>query len=212
MSQRILFYDFETNGLPDHNAPLEAVQQPHIVQVAAVLLQAETLTPISSVNLIARPEGWAIPDHVARLHGITTAHAQNVGVPESIVVGTLHAMGQMADLRAGHNEKFDAQIMLIGLKRFGYGHVDAGRWSEAPTFCTQEKSTEHCKLPPTEAMMMAGRHNFKSPKLTEAYQHFTGKPMQKAHSALADVRACITVYAHLTNHPSVQAPKEAVTA
>lgn len=34
----------------------------------------------------------------------------------------------------------------------------------------------------------------KFPKLTEAYKHFTGKPLEGAHGAMADTQACLDVW------------------
>ena len=55
-------------------------------------------------------------------------------------------------------------------------------------------STPILKLPPTERMLAAGRTHFKSANLSEAYKHFTGNELVGAHSALADVQACMAVY------------------
>ncbi len=45
------------------------------------------------------------------------------------------------------------------------------------------KSKPHTQLPGN-----------KHPKLTEAFQHFTGKAMEGAHSAGGDVNGCIEVF------------------
>ncbi|HEY8351659.1 MAG TPA: hypothetical protein VIK87_03855, partial [Sphingomonadales bacterium] len=63
---RILFYDTETTGLPLFSEPSSDPRQPHIVQAAAVLVDAGTRKAISSINLISRPDGWEIPEEVAR--------------------------------------------------------------------------------------------------------------------------------------------------
>lgn len=43
-------------------------------------------------------------------------------------------------------------------------------------------------------MLSVGRSHYKTANLTEAYRHFTGLDMENAHSAMADVRACMAVY------------------
>lgn len=80
----LFFYDTETTGLPDFKAPSEAPQQPHIIQLAAILVNPETRKTISSMDVIIRPNGWTIPDDIAKIHGITTEHAMDVGIPESL--------------------------------------------------------------------------------------------------------------------------------
>lgn len=81
-----LFFDCETTGLPLFNEPSEHPDQPHMVQLAAVLADLETEKAIASMDVIIRPDGWTIPDDVAAIHGITTEHAMAVGVPEELAL------------------------------------------------------------------------------------------------------------------------------
>lgn len=81
-----LFYDTETTGLPLFKEPSEHPDQPHIVQLAAILVDLDTRREIASMDVIVRPDGWTIPDDVAAIHGITTGHAMQVGVPEKLAV------------------------------------------------------------------------------------------------------------------------------
>lgn len=62
----VLFYDTETSGLPDWHAPSEAPQQPHIVQIAAGLVDVDTRAMVAGLDLIVAPDGWTIPDDVAQ--------------------------------------------------------------------------------------------------------------------------------------------------
>ena len=48
-----LFYDTETTGLPDFKAPSEAQHQPHIVQLAALLVDLFQSTPVIANGRIA---------------------------------------------------------------------------------------------------------------------------------------------------------------
>lgn len=182
----ILVYDFETGGLPLFDQPSHDPRQPHIVQLAASLIDQETRKTIASVDLIAKPEGWIIPDITTEIHGITTEHALKVGVPESLIVDVLLAMWRQCDFRVGHNESFDARIMRIAMARFNHPTELMDAYKEGPAYCTCAKATAICMLP--------GKFGYKKPKLTEAYQHFLGKPMEGAHSASGDVDACIAVY------------------
>lgn len=197
-----LFYDTETSGLPLFEQPSEHPDQPHIVQLGAALIDLETRIELATLDLIVRPDGWTIPEEVAAVHGITTEKAMELGVPEALVVDALLALWRQADgghrLRIGHNESFDARILRIALKR----HVDprdwtapvSDVWKAAHAECTQRLATPILKLPPTDRMKAARRFHFKSANLREAYQHFTGQPLDGAHNALVDVRACATVY------------------
>lgn len=202
---KILFYDFETSGLPLFDQPSDDPRQPHIVQAAAMLVDSETRQEISSINLIACPDGWHIPDEVARVHGITEEYARTAGVDENVVVNALHALWMTSTVRVAHNETFDARIMRIALKRWR-DEGTADHWKAGVAECTARMSSPIIKMAPTPAMLAAGRRHPKTPKLTEAYQYFLGVEMGGAHSALGDVRGCMAVYWAIKDRESQTQP------
>lgn len=194
-----LFYDTETTGLPLFSEPSEHPDQPHMVQLAAVLADLETEKAIASMDVIIRPDGWTIPDDVAAIHGITTEHAMAVGVPEELALYLFMELW-MGRNRIAHNETFDARIIRIALKRYhdpreeSLAVLPSDVWKAAPAECTARMATPILNLPPTEKMIAAGRRHAKTANLGEAYQHFSGKPLENAHSAMADVQACMFIY------------------
>ena len=190
-----LAYDSETTGLPLFKESSDDPRQPHIVQLGALLVDLDTRKIISSLDVIVRPDKWKIPDDVAAIHGITTEHAMDVGVSESMAVGMLFELwGESAPrLRIGHNEQFDARIVRIALLRHE-GEPMADWWKAGPASCTQLLSTPILKLPPTPKMIAAGFKRYKSANLREAYKFFTGRELVGAHSAMADAAACLAVY------------------
>ena len=191
----VLFYDTETSGLPLFNEPREDPRQPHIVQLAALLIDPASRQVLSTLDVIVRPDGWEIPEDVAAVHGITTEKAAALGVPEPLALDMLMALHEQAELRVAHNEPFDMRIVRIALKR--YTPTDEGlpdAWKAAPAACTQRLSTPILQLPPTDRMRAAGRTHYKSANLGEAYRYFFGEEFEGAHSALADVQACARVY------------------
>jgi len=192
-------YDFETTGFPLWSKPSSDPGQPHIVQCAAVMVDADTRQVVHSFDLIAKPGNWEIPEEASNVHGITTERALQVGIPENHITWTLWEFHRAASLRVGHNQPFDARIMRIALNRLeglddAMYETMAESWKEADTYCTQSKSTPILKLPPTEKMLAAGRKGNKTANLREAYQHFTGRPLENAHSAMADAVATMAVY------------------
>lgn len=178
----LFVFDTETTGLPAFKDPSDAPHQPHIVQAAALVVDSDTRRVIAGVNMIVKPDGWVIPDEVAAIHGITTERALAVGVDESLVAEVMLDLWRTCDLRIGHNQQFDARIMRIALKRFASDEV-ADEWKAGASECTCFGARPHTKLPKN-----------KLPTLAEAYKHFTGKPLENAHSALADVEGCMAVY------------------
>lgn len=197
-----LFYDTETTGLPLFNEPSEDPRQPHICQLGAILVDMDTREELEVLDEIVLPEGWTIPDDVAAIHGITTERALLEGKPAFEVISRFMGMwcsplGQV--VRVAFNESFDARLVRIGCFR----HLDeatADEWKAGIAHDVMKVCTPICKLPPTAAMVRAGRgKQHKSPKLSEAYEHFFGEPLTGAHSALVDVRATLRIHWHVTD-------------
>jgi DNA polymerase-3 subunit epsilon len=187
-----IFYDTETTGLPLFKEPSEHPDQPHIVQLAACVVDLDTQDVINSMNVIIKPDGWTIPDEVSAIHDITTEHALQAGIPETEAIDQFLALWS-GRLRIGHNEQFDARIIRIALKRFK-NEATANNWKLGSADCTAKLATPICALPPTEKMRAVGRTHFKTPNLAEAYRHFMDSEMENAHNAMADVNACMKVY------------------
>ena len=185
----VLAFDTETTGLPLWKEPSEHPDQPHMVQLAAKLFDPETREVRESIDVLIKPDGWVIPDEVIAVHGITNERAAAEGIPEVEAIQMLLSMAMQAKELVGHNVSFDKRIARIAIKRYiGSSEPDAPEpeadaFKAIPEFCTMWKSRPYTKLPGN-----------KLPKLTEAYQHFTGKPMEGAHSAGGDVEGCMTVY------------------
>ncbi len=192
-----LFYDSETQGLPLFSEPSEDPRQPHIVQLAACLVDLDKRETIASMDVIIEPDGWEIPAEVSAIHGITTEYAAAYGVSESMAVGMFMSLWERSQRRIAHNESFDARILRIALMRHEDNDPEAEinkRWKAGLAECTQLLSTPICKIPPTAKMIAANRKHHKSANLGEAYQFFTGKKLEGAHRAIVDVHACIDVY------------------
>ncbi|KAG0935515.1 hypothetical protein G6F31_015910 [Rhizopus arrhizus] len=127
------------------------------------------------------------------MHGITTEHAAAVGVPESLALSLfLELWGGRK--RIAHNEQFDARIVRIAQHRAGELEPDLEAWKTGTAECTARLATPIVKAPPTAKMIASGRTHNKTANLGEAVQFFTGKPLENAHSAMADVLGCMAVY------------------
>ena len=177
-----LFYDTETTGLPLFKEPSEHPDQPHIVQLAACLVDRDDQRIISSMDVIVKPDGWTIPQEVTAIHGITTEQAMDVGVSEPVALEMLLQLWS-GRVRIGHNQSFDARIIRIAQKRHSFSLESQEDWKSGQSECTCYMARPFTKL-----------EKNKLPKLGEAYQHFMGKPMDNAHRAMADVNGCMAVY------------------
>lgn len=193
----ILALDTETCGLPDWRAPSDAPHQPHLVQLAMVLLE-DDFTERAHLSMIIKPEGWIIPQEVTDIHGISQTVAEAVGVPEKLAARLFGSMLYTTGAKAvGHNVSFDLRIMRIALLRAGYTKEQLD--SKKPeTFCTMGASTHLVNLPPTAKMLSAGFNKPKAPKLSECIEHFFKEPMVGAHDAMNDCRAALRIFRHLS--------------
>lgn len=173
-----IFFDTETTGLPDWKAPSESEAQPHIVQLAAHVLNLDSKKIIHSMDVIIKPDGWVIPEEVSTIHGITTEYALQVGIPEKQAVEMFLALWG-GRLRVAFNTTFDNRIIRVATKRFCSEEV-INAWHEGEYECAMIASRK----------VIGG----KNPALEDAYKNFTGKELIDAHTAIADVNACIEVY------------------
>lgn len=201
-----LFYDTETSGFPLFSEPSSDPRQPHIVQLAAKLIDLETQAVYQAIDVICRPDiTWSIPKEASDVHGITQDLALEVGIAERDALSMLLGMKERAAVRIAHNEQFDTRILRIACKRF-IGDEAADGWVAGDTECTMRLATPILNLPPTDKMRRAGRNHPKSANLSEAYKHFTGNDLENAHSAMADVDGCIAVYFAIQQYHGQEAP------
>lgn len=179
----VLFYDTETTGLPLWGEPSDHPDQPHLVELAAVLTD-DDLNIVSQMSVLVEPNGWDIPPEVTALHGIDAALAGRYGVTERTAIDTFTALWSMSTLRVGHNENFDARIMRIAFKRHGLDHV-AEDFRAGAKFCTFNKA---------RSLLAGDQPKPDSFALTECVKFFCGKDFIDAHRALPDAMACRLVY------------------
>lgn len=195
MSDTLLFFDTETTGLPLWGAPSNDPEQPYIVQMAALIVDAETRRNIQGTYMVIRPDDWTVPDDLVEIHGLSTDLCERFGVPLELALQIFDHYVEMADIVVGHNVAFDKRMLRISYKRRGDSEDKLLEWKEKDSFCTATASNRICKLPATEKMIGAGRgKQTKRPTLEEAYTFFTGAPQAVSHEAMADVVACKRVY------------------
>lgn len=189
-----VFYDTETTGLARGDIPLlHHPAQPHLVQVAALMVDLDTRLVVSTLDVLVRPDGWTIPRQATAIHGITQERALACGVDEGMAAQLLAEMC-MRKMRVGHNQDFDSDMVSIALARYEglYTWTD---WSYNMRFCTMQAAKPVMKLPASPRMIAAGHGDeYKPPRLSEAYAYFAGLPMQGAHNAKMDARATMEVF------------------
>lgn len=192
-----LFFDTETTGLPVWNRPSGTDMQPHIVQLAAVLVDLDTKKVLQSINVIVKPDGWTIPEETIEVHGITNELANEVGLSESVVLGMFINLYNKCSIRIAHNTTFDNRIIRIALKRYSPNLIADEDWKNKDDyFCTLVNFRK----------IKGGKSGH---TLGEAYKYFTSKDLEGAHNALVDVMACIEVYFGIENYKELEIVKQA---
>lgn len=188
-----LFYDTETTGLPLFSERSSHPGQPHLVQLAARLINLDTREDINSLNFLIATEGWGISPKSTEIHGIIQEYADDYGVKEVDAVNMFFSFAVKANVRVAHNEMFDARMIRIALTRY-MSDSSSDDWKEGYSECTMKLASPIVKAPATDKMKAVGRHGHKNCTISEAYKHFTGNELVNAHDAMADVNACVDVY------------------
>lgn len=173
----ILFFDTETTGLPkNYNAPLsDLANWPRLIQIAWATYNIDG-REVDSAEYIIRPSGFQIPLTASRVHGITTADAQEKGLNLKEVLLKFSKDVLSAQVLVGHNIAFDGNIIGAEYLRCSMENVIASK----PQICTMLSSINYCKLP--------GKYGYKRPKLEELYRILFKSNIPTVHNALADVR------------------------
>ncbi|MBR9854383.1 MAG: DNA polymerase III subunit alpha [Algicola sp.] len=184
-----LIFDTETTGLPKRwDAPITDTDNwPRCVQIAWQL-HDELGNLVEHQDFLVKPEGFNIPYESEQIHGISTALAEEKGVPLSEVLEAFNKALQQTKFVVGQNVGFDVNIMGCEFHR-------AEAESPLTALPVLDTCTEHtaelCKIP-------GGRGGkFKLPTLTELHQFLFGEPFAEAHNATADVEATTRCFLEL---------------
>lgn len=184
----IAIFDTETSDMLKFNLAADAPGQARIVQIGVILADME-FNPIREYEAIIKPDGWTVQTGAFNVHGISTEHALAYGRPAAEVLPEVDAIMLEARAIGAFNIRFDNKFLRGERRRLGRPDL-FGHWPEVDAM---HISTPVCQIPPTVKMIKAGRKNFKTPNLGEAFSMLTGNPFEKAHNALEDCRATLAV-------------------
>jgi DNA polymerase III epsilon subunit-like protein len=173
-----LFFDTETTGLPRNwKAPISDLSNwPRLVQLAYLFYDEEE-NLISQGNFIIKPQGFTIPDEVAKIHGITTERANREGHPVYQVLSQFNAFVEQSTCLVAHNMSFDEKIIGAEFYRLKMQNSIASKRK----ICTMLSSTEFCAI--------QGNYGYKWPKLSELHYKLFNAGFDEAHNAAADIMA-----------------------
>ena len=191
-----LIFDTETTGLPKRwNAPVTDTDNwPRCIQIAWQLHDAMG-NLLEHQDYLVAPDGFDVPFEAEQIHGISTALAQDQGLPLLEVLERFTKALEKCHFVVGQNVGFDLNIMGAEFHRAGVENL----LTQKPVLdtCT-EQTASMCEIP-------GGRGGkFKLPTLTELHQHLFGEPFGEAHNATADVEAtsrCFLELLRLKHYP-----------
>jgi len=173
------FVDTETTGFAQGGV------QPCIVSIAWMIADGPG-TPRHFQSHIVRPDGFVIPYGAAAVHGISTQRAEQEGRPLRAVMQEFSA--DLLALRPSHiiahNARYDMPVIAAEFDRLGLA--------------------DPCQRLAVQCTMLMARRKWPgmSAKLGDVHSRLFRSPMQNAHDAGADVRACSKVFFAIdTNRP-----------
>jgi len=196
----ILVKDTETTGLPVWGEPSEGVSQPHLVQLAAILVDEDTRVVVDKMDVTIKPNGWSwgADNEAFKVHGVTMERAMAEGVEEEAALRTFLDLWKRAVFRVGHNCPFDNRMIRITICRY-IDKTFADVFKAQEYQCTGLLSKGILKMPAPPKAKRFGP--YKMPKLEEAYEFFfPGKKIVGQHSAMGDTQACMEIYFAIQDH------------
>ena len=176
-----LIFDTETTGLPKRwKAPLtDSENWPRCIQIAWQIHDIKGAL-IRHEDYLILPDGFTIPFDSEKIHGISTALAENQGTPLAEVLNKFHTALNEVEFVVGHNVSFDRNIM--GAEYLRSGLEDVFEHKAVIDTCTEE-TARLCQI-------SGGRGGkFKLPTLSELYYFLFQERFEDAHNATADVEA-----------------------
>ncbi len=188
-----LFFDTETTGLPrDYKAPIsDSDNWPRIVQIAWSIYDIEG-NAWESYSYVIRPNGFIIPEEVARIHRVTQERAETEGIDLEKVLKHFSEDVKKAEYVVAHNIDFDDKVISAEFYRLGMENV----LTAAQKICTMKSSVDFCRIPNAY-----GR--YKWPNLDELHNCLFGIGFPEAHDALIDVNACAKCFFELKSRNAI---------
>lgn len=175
----ILFYDTETTGIPLFDKRSLDPAQPHITQLAALLVD-DNRQVVEQVNAYIKPDGWTVPPSIETLTGVTLADLEAKGRPLPAVMEEFLVLVVRASLMVGHNQGFDQRMVRIELTRLKMDNI-AISWKNKMHFDTRVMAQ---KVLPAKARTA----------LPDVFAHYFGERPENQHDALADAKATMAIY------------------
>lgn len=168
MTNNIVAFDLETTGLN--------TQTDHIIQIGLVKFNKSTYEELGHIMFYIKPEtNFSIDPYAQEKHGISKDFVIENGVLLRDVWGEISEFIGDCDILSYNGNSFDVPMLYNNLKRYNLEFDFISR-KYYDSMVVERKRIQY--------------------KLSETYKRYTGKELEDAHDALADVRATVQVFKH----------------
>lgn len=200
---------------------------PYIIQLSYILYDTNEPSNVLIFNkYIDLPDDISISVESISIHHITRetirdTPPENKSTIQQALKDFMLAF-KNADVVVAHNVQFDRKMIVAELLRLSKEETlpqIIEMMDESKFECTMEKTTSLCKIKQqinyTDKITGEQKSFFKikSPKLSEAYEHFFGYAPtgESLHDALVDVVICLRIYLKYNNFEDVCGKNDAIT-
>lgn len=174
MTKTMVAFDLETTGLDTQND--------HILQIGLVKFDTETFEEIASVDWYIKPNvDFTIAPGAFKKTGLTKEFILENGVYLSKIWDKVVEFIGDDDILSYNGNNFDVPMLHYNLLRYGLSFDFENR-----VFY--------------DSLVIERKRN--SMQLAHVYKRYTGKELEDAHEALADVRALIEIFKHQIQNDS----------
>lgn len=183
-----LIFDIETCGLPifekqkkrEFPKPenLDAYNSARIVSIAWILVN-ENYEIIQQEYYIIKPDNFIIPEHVVKIHGISTQYAHEFGIPINNMFNRIGEALERVDSILSYNIEFDYNILKSELFRYNQNNIIE----------KLDKKIKKCIMLLSQQYMQMTTY----PKLCDAFKYMFNENMNNAHNAMEDTINCYKV-------------------
>jgi DNA polymerase-3 subunit epsilon len=180
-----IILDTETNGLPV-KGPADDPRQPRMASLTMIWTTPQ-LAYVGEKTVLIKPEGWYMPDHVARINKLPTPKLMAEGVPVQQALDLFNRAVNAGYHFAAFNKFFDFKIIRGELRRLRL----PDRRTETLAFCVMLGNIGVCKLKQKNGAA-------KTPKLEECAAHWK-IPHAGAHTSAGDAHATLGILRSMFN-------------
>ena len=201
--KRVLVFDVETTGLlPKKGQELPIEELPHVIQLSYVLFETSNWRVSKEFNkYINIPQHVEISSKITEITGITREMCNN-GITIEKALQEFCEDYMICDTIVAHNIYFDRRMIQLEINRHNETlnpyHVENvflqsyEKEENKQNYCTMYKSKNLCKI---ERKDDKGETYYKSPKLSELYEHlFETKAPMNLHDSLIDTYVCLRCF------------------